>query len=166
MRPGPGGDPLRDRSAIILVEKGQLALIRRVKAGETYYLFPGGGVDPGESLEEAAAREALEELGITVSVGPQVAQVLFRGNCQSFFLANHVSGQFGTGEGEEMGSLPQSPWGSYEPVWMPLQELWAHDVRPKRLALWLTGAPDPTSKECLVFQDEGPRQEPMGPSGE
>jgi 8-oxo-dGTP pyrophosphatase MutT (NUDIX family) len=32
--------------------------------------FPGGGVEPGESTEAAAAREALEETGYTVSGKP------------------------------------------------------------------------------------------------
>ncbi|MCY1692123.1 NUDIX domain-containing protein [Exiguobacterium sp. SL14] len=57
------------RSAIILRnEQDEIALIRRDKPNETYYVFPGGGKDDGESLEETAIREAHEELGVDVEL--------------------------------------------------------------------------------------------------
>ena len=36
--------------------------------------FPGGKVEPGESGQEALARELLEELGITVVVGAELVE--------------------------------------------------------------------------------------------
>ena len=54
----------RARAAILVIREGKIAVVRRVHAtGKTYYLFPGGHVEPGESLEQAAVREAREELG-------------------------------------------------------------------------------------------------------
>lgn len=38
------------------------------KNGKTEYMLPGGGVDEGETLEEAIKREVLEELNIEVEV--------------------------------------------------------------------------------------------------
>ena len=46
------------RSGVILIEHDKLALIKRIRSGETYYVSPGGGIEPGETAETAAVREA------------------------------------------------------------------------------------------------------------
>ena len=46
-------------------EAGRLLLIHQAY-GERQWDFVGGGAEPGESPEEAAIREAKEELGLTV----------------------------------------------------------------------------------------------------
>jgi 8-oxo-dGTP pyrophosphatase MutT (NUDIX family) len=44
-------------------------------AGQAFWGTPGGGVDTGESFEEAACREMLEETGLRIDdPGPQVAR--------------------------------------------------------------------------------------------
>jgi 8-oxo-dGTP diphosphatase len=37
--------------------------------------FPGGKIEPGESLEQALARELREELGVTARIGPEIYRV-------------------------------------------------------------------------------------------
>jgi len=96
---------VRTRAGIILIEAGKLALIERHRAGLHYFSFPGGGVDPGESPAQAAIREAQEELGLLVQIKQKVAEVLFKGNTQHYFLTERLSGTFGTGTGEEFGEF-------------------------------------------------------------
>ena len=41
--------------------------MRHEKDGRTYWLLPGGGVEPGEALEDAVRREFAEECGFAPS---------------------------------------------------------------------------------------------------
>ena len=65
-------DGVRVRVAGFLVRDDRLLLISHKKDGNIYWLLPGGGVDHGESLEEALVREFREELGIAVRAGQPV----------------------------------------------------------------------------------------------
>ena len=77
------------RSGIILIHEGKLALIERYKKGRHYFAFPGGGVDEGETDEQAAIREAEEELGIRVKIVQKAATVLRTGRRdQVYFVVN------------------------------------------------------------------------------
>lgn len=129
---------MKQRSAVIIIEDDTLILIERIRSGRTYYLFPGGGVESGETLEQAAVREAKEEIGLDVRVGPLIAEVAHGGNQQFYFLATVLGGDFGSGDGPEMGSSAASEEGSYRPVRLSLSQLSQYDVRPGALAAALT----------------------------
>lgn len=53
-------------SAVVTDEHSRLLLIRRTD--NNYWSIPGGGVNPGESVRDAAAREVKEETGIDCRV--------------------------------------------------------------------------------------------------
>ncbi len=125
---------MRRRSGVILLEDGKVALIERVREGRIYYTFPGGGIEPGETPEEAAVREAHEELGLHVRLDQLAAVVRFRGSSQYYFLATAIGGEFGTGRGEEFTAKRRRQRGTYTPVWVPISELTSRDVRPRGLA--------------------------------
>lgn len=63
---------IRIRVAGILVKDGKILLVRHEKNDKSYWLIPGGGVDFGESAEDALIREYQEEVGLPIHVGPLV----------------------------------------------------------------------------------------------
>lgn len=121
----------RPRSSVVIIEKGKVALIKRKRRNETYFVFPGGGVEEGESLEEAARREAFEELGVHVNLNKCITTIDFKGK-QYFFSATIQAGTFGTGQGEEFVH-PDPNKGMYEPIWFEIDQLRDIDVRPKEI---------------------------------
>jgi 8-oxo-dGTP diphosphatase len=59
---------IRIRVAALLIEEKKILFIAHKKDNFVYWLLPGGGVNPGESLEEALKREIKEELDIDIKV--------------------------------------------------------------------------------------------------
>lgn len=56
----------RSARIIVLDPEGRVLLFRHAGSkGRSFWATPGGGLEDGETFEQAAAREALEELGIS-----------------------------------------------------------------------------------------------------
>jgi 8-oxo-dGTP diphosphatase len=129
---------VRARARVVVVEDGRLALIRRRRDGRLYHLFPGGGVEAGETPEQAAVREAWEELGVRVELGPLLHEEVLGDERFLYFAGRIVGGEFGTGAWPDLDDAAEpEKGGSHEPVWVPLGELRntaiGLDVRPVAL---------------------------------
>lgn len=66
----------RPAARIVLLDAAGRTLLFRFDPPDRppFWCTPGGAVDPGESYEEAARRELLEETGIAAEPGPQIAR--------------------------------------------------------------------------------------------
>lgn len=67
----------RPAARILLTNaSGQILLFRFTPEDgrPPFWCTPGGAVDPGESYEAAAARELIEETGLALAPGPQIAR--------------------------------------------------------------------------------------------
>ncbi len=62
-------DPKVAVGTILRGDAGFLLLKRSIEPGYGKWTFPGGYVDRGETLEQAAVREAEEETGLSVALG-------------------------------------------------------------------------------------------------
>ena len=60
---------IRIRVAAVIVEQGRILLEKHAKDGREYWVLPGGGADPGETLSEALRRELREEIDIETAPG-------------------------------------------------------------------------------------------------
>lgn len=59
---------------IIVNDKGKILILKRKGNHAPYYSIPGGKLDDGETFEDCAIREAMEEMNITISK-PEVIAV-------------------------------------------------------------------------------------------
>lgn len=93
-------------ATIVLNDAGELLLIKGPLRG---WEMPGGQVEEGESLKDAAVRETKEETGIDVEVLNfcGVFQNVSGSICNTLFLAKPVGGEMATSaESLEVGFFP------------------------------------------------------------
>jgi len=121
------------RSGVILIDNNKIALIERIRDAKHYYVFPGGQVEKGELLEDAAIREAMEELGLAVKIKRLAAIIQFQNEIQYYYLVESLSGLFGSGTGPEMvGTYPPEN-GTYKAVWLPIENMNKFTILPPPL---------------------------------
>ncbi len=63
------GNKIRNRACAVIVQDGKVLLVQHQKNEKHYWLFPGGGVEYGETLQEAVVRELKEETNLDVEAG-------------------------------------------------------------------------------------------------
>jgi 8-oxo-dGTP diphosphatase len=129
----------RIRVGVVVVDGDRLLLVRHQKKGNTYWLLPGGGLDYGETFEDCAKREILEETGLEIEVkrflylSEGIAPDKARHIVQIFVLGERTGGELQTCDEEVIAEV----------AWVPFNEL-------KSLTLYPTIA-----ETLLASQQEG-----------
>jgi 8-oxo-dGTP pyrophosphatase MutT (NUDIX family) len=122
------------RSRAIIINQNSILLIKRVFEDRVYWVFPGGGVEEGESIEQALERECMEELGIHILIGNLFTEEISRkqetiGDVEYFYFTEITGGVIGDGHGPEHRT-PQPHKGKYEIVWEDISKINNIDLRP------------------------------------
>ena len=61
--------PIRSAARALILEEGRLLVSKMRDERGIFYVLPGGGQNPGETLHEALHRECAEEVGAKIEVG-------------------------------------------------------------------------------------------------
>lgn len=127
-----------DVSAAIITDGERVLMVRRrVKEGELSWQFPAGGVEDGETAEQAAVRETLEETGLTVKAVRYIGDRVHpkSGKFMAYTACKVVEGEAHVADDDELdkvewvrhSEIPDLvPYGLYEPVQEYLDEALPH----------------------------------------
>lgn len=112
----------RNRASAVILRSDAILLIKRIKNGKEYYIFPGGGVNEGEALAVAMTREIKEELNLEAEVSKEIftANHPERGD-NHFFLIEKFSDNEPRLIGEELDRFTED--NQYIPEWVNLSRL-------------------------------------------
>ncbi|MFJ8795087.1 NUDIX hydrolase [Streptomyces sp. NPDC102462] len=115
-------------AAAIVIQDGAVLMVRRrVAEGQLSWQFPAGEIEPGENPEQAAVRETLEEVGMTVTALKLLGERVHpkTGRSMSYVACAVESGTPRVADAEELAELawvhhaqiPEYvPYGLFDPV--------------------------------------------------
>ncbi len=129
------------RVSLLIKNKEKILLMRRIKNNAEYYVLPGGSVEFGESITEAAIREAKEETGLDVVIDKELWQYHNNsdGRDHCCYLVTKYSGQLKLGN-PEAGRVSDA--NKYFLEWHTLGsfnelEFFPEEIKQKVLAIFL-----------------------------
>ncbi|TXS22424.1 NUDIX hydrolase [Streptomyces sp. adm13(2018)] len=120
-------------TAIITAGDKVLMIRRREREGKLLWAFPGGGIEAGESPEQAAVRETAEEVDLEVKVVRSLGERVHpqTGRHMSYVACEVVGGEARVADEEELAEVAwirldeipdYVPWGLFGPVQEYLDE--------------------------------------------
>jgi 8-oxo-dGTP pyrophosphatase MutT (NUDIX family) len=117
----------------IVVHDGRLLVIRRNNHGKHYVVLPGGGVDPGETTEQAAAREILEETSIVATVDRLAYTWTDDFGSHSCYVCTYVSGEPQVQENTNEAADNAAGLNLFSAEWLPVDQLADEKLLPESL---------------------------------
>ncbi|MEK7060177.1 MAG: NUDIX domain-containing protein [Patescibacteria group bacterium] len=114
---------MKIRAVAILIKNDEILLIYR-KNKKEYFVFPGGGVEEGETVEQAVIRELMEETTIEVKINKLLYHHVYDNDSeQYFYLCDYIRGIPKLGEGSEEKKKMLEGKDFYNPKWIKIKEL-------------------------------------------
>ncbi|WP_290719580.1 MULTISPECIES: NUDIX domain-containing protein [Exiguobacterium] len=82
---------MRHRVCAALIEDKQILMVELHTPSRTFWTLPGGGVENGETKEQAIVREVLEETHLHVTVEHQLYDISINQGTETCFLVRRVA---------------------------------------------------------------------------
>jgi 8-oxo-dGTP pyrophosphatase MutT (NUDIX family) len=144
----PAGLRLAARVAL-LAPTGRILLLRHRGPRAPFWATPGGGLEPGESFEEAARRELREETGLDLPLGPWIWQDRFdlqgtaRLQLERFFLAHAPEEELpqGVEHHHQVEGITAARWWSIEALAAAEEEIYPRCLADLLIRLATEGPP-------------------------
>ncbi|MEG0022121.1 MAG: NUDIX domain-containing protein [Bacilli bacterium] len=119
----------------IVIKNDEIFFIHRIKNNEEYYVFPGGGIEYGETDIEGLNRELMEEIGTIVEPVKALYNIEQEDRIEKFILCKYISGDFNDANGPEWTSEEYKSHGSYEQVSIKISELSKYNIVPEKIRI-------------------------------
>lgn len=128
--------PYGVRAVGIVMRDDKILLIHRVRDGKEFHVFPGGGLDSGETIQQAIVRELAEETNQTVAVDHILYHLDFIDDSDQYFgLCHWLGGAEVRLNGEE--AERQNVDNQYHPLWVPIADIANLTLYPTIVKEWL-----------------------------
>lgn len=76
---------MRNRSVVFVIRNKKILVEKLCCDGKTFYSIPGGGIEAGETPEQAAIRELKEECGLDGTIVKKLAEIYNNGRTEYSF---------------------------------------------------------------------------------
>ena len=128
----------RIRAVAIILNNGNVLLMHRINNGKEYHVFPGGGVENGETIEQAVLREVQEEISLEVKIEKLLYHHILDDSTEQFFyFCRYVSGEPKLSDGNEARDMAESNANFYNPIWYEIKGLPQLLLYPLEIRDWL-----------------------------
>ena len=132
-------EPIRNSAKAIILRDHTILVIEKTDEDGPWYLLPGGGQLPGETLHSALIRECGEEIGTTISIGALRFIREYIGKNHEFAATDADTHQIefmflGTvNQSYSPMSGPSPDKGQLRVLWLPLEDLMQYRLYPLSL---------------------------------
>lgn len=113
---------MRRAARAIIIRDDDILVMRRNKFGEEYYTLPGGGVQIGETYEQALHRELAEEASFRI-LSERLVFIDHAGDMfgtQHIYVCEYAGNTPQLAADSEERSINQLGQNIHEPMWLPI----------------------------------------------
>ena len=113
----------RTRATALVKKDNCILMMHRYNNSEEYWVLPGGGLEEGETIENATLRELKEETSINATIEEKIMDFVDdKGDRHVLFLCNYLSGEVKLDDNSEEANN-YDPNQTYIPQWVDIKRV-------------------------------------------